>query len=318
MSFLARGKTPLLHSAKCPLQEMRLLRQVGGLVHADRDSGSPISYERVTPPQTLAGQVAWVVGGAGIIGRGICRGLLNAGATVIVNSGSQARLDQLLKEFDNSERLVGIFGSMRNPECAQALVKNSMDMTNGRLNHVVAHCGVRWWASSQLSAGTGDNNLWPCSPGSSSLNYLGPQEFVERASLLPVLHMAAAQQLFKHLQHNQAGASYTFVTGRAGDQGNIEAQVNAHAVWGLAAALRQQYASSPVRVAELRVNLQVDRPAGERDADPRHTPLSRDIGEICAGVAASASEMSRGLHRLSKMGDIDDLKTRFPCPEYTQ
>lgn len=47
------------------------------------------------PGKALAGKVTWVVGGVGLIGKGICRGLLRAGSTVIVNSRSAERLSVL-------------------------------------------------------------------------------------------------------------------------------------------------------------------------------------------------------------------------------
>ena len=40
---------------------------------------------------SLDGKICWVIGGAGIIGTGIARGLLRAGATVIVNSRESRR-----------------------------------------------------------------------------------------------------------------------------------------------------------------------------------------------------------------------------------
>ena len=57
------------------------------------------------PPMsgTLEGQTCWVVGGAGQIGTGIVRGLLRAGATVVVNSRSGERLSALTEELGHPE-----------------------------------------------------------------------------------------------------------------------------------------------------------------------------------------------------------------------
>lgn len=269
----------------------------------------------VAEPKPLAGQVAWVIGGAGVIGRGICRGLLQAGATVIINSGSQLRLDRLYQDLGSPEKLVGIFGSMR-PAAADDVVKEVMEMTNLCLNHVVAHSGVRWWASSEPGGSLELENELGMSFPTSGL-YLDRTEFCERASLLPALHYTAAQLLLPHLE-NTPGSSYTFVTGGVSNQRSIEAQVNAHGVWGLAAALREQYASASVRVAEVRVNLKFDRPAHERALDPRERPLSADLGEVCAGLASSPSAEASGLHSLGTMEQVAALKARFPCPMVTE
>jgi len=293
-------------------QGMNAARYVGGLVEGFRDSGSPASTRvPVAQPQPLTGQIAWVIGGAGVIGRGICRGLLQAGATVIVNSGSQSRLDRLYQDLGCPQKLIGIQGSMR-PAGADAVVKDVMEMTNSCLNHVVAHSGVRWWASSQRGGSLELENELGMGKPTSDL-FLDRTEFLERASLLPALHYTAAQLLLPHLE-NSPGSSYTFVTGGVGQQRSIEAQVNAHGVWGLAAALREQYASSPVRVAEVRVNLRIDRPAHERALDPRERPLSADLGEVCAGLASSPSGEASGLHSLGTMEHVETLKGLFPCP----
>ena len=58
-------------------------------------------------PPALDGQVAWVVGGIGVIGSGLVRGLLRAGATVIVNSRFPSRLEQLNDDLGSPEKIAG-------------------------------------------------------------------------------------------------------------------------------------------------------------------------------------------------------------------
>lgn len=64
------------------------------------------------PPPALEGQVAWVIGGIGVIGSGLVRGLLRAGATVVVNSRFPSRLEQLNDELGSPEKLVAINASL--------------------------------------------------------------------------------------------------------------------------------------------------------------------------------------------------------------
>jgi len=267
----------------------------------------------------MIGQVAWVVGGAGAIGRGLCRGLLKAGATVVVNSSSKTHLEQLSRDLGNPHSLIAIHGSMR-PESAEATVEKALEATNSQLHHVMAHSGVRWWVpQKQATPDCEDAALQgprDCEEaalsGGKGLSQ-DPIRFSERASMLPALHYAAAKLLLPHLQKTP-GSSYTFVTGGAGEQNSIEAQVNAFGVWGLAAALREQYAGSSVRVAEVRVALKIDRPARERALDPRARPLTADLGELCAGLAASSSQDSVGLHTIDSMEHVLRLWAKFPCP----
>ena len=55
---------------------------------------------------SLAGTVSWVVGGVGIIGRGIAHQLLRAGSVVIVNSRFPGRLEALSEDLGHPEKLV--------------------------------------------------------------------------------------------------------------------------------------------------------------------------------------------------------------------
>merc|ERR1719167_357426 len=132
------------------------------------------------------------------------------------------------------------------PSGAVGLVREVMEMTSLRLNHVVAHSGVRWWASA-LPGGSLEleNELGLAASAAAEMHH-DPADFMERVSQLPALHYTAAQLLLPHLR-NTAGSSYTFVTGGASEQQSVEAQVNTHGVWGLAAALRAQYKASPAR-----------------------------------------------------------------------
>jgi len=118
-------------------------------VAPDRDSGSPASPINgvLGSPKSLEGKIAWVVGGVGVIGRGLCSGLLKAGATVIVNSDSPGRIQQLHEDLNHPANLVSIVGTMR-PSGVESTVNEAMEMTGRRIDHVVAHSGVRWWKRS--------------------------------------------------------------------------------------------------------------------------------------------------------------------------
>jgi NAD(P)-dependent dehydrogenase (short-subunit alcohol dehydrogenase family) len=282
----------------------QLVRFASGLAPRCRE----ISASANDGPGPLTGQVAWVVGGAGVIGRGICRGLLKAGATVVVNATSQTRLQQLHRDLNSPEKLLGVCGTMR-PSGAETLVHDVMQMTNSRLNHVVAHSGVRWWAD--LPESENEQLMHRMS----TLD-MSPEEFGERASMLPILHYTAAKLLIPYLK-DIPGSSYTFVTGRT-KRRSIEAHVNLHGVWGLAAALREMHATTPLRVSEIRMNMTVNRPSHQRAEDPRERPLSAEIGELCAGIASNPSAEALDFHNLETQADISLLKAKFPCPDVVE
>eukprot|EP00967_Tisochrysis_lutea_P087008 scaffold122932_cov28-Tisochrysis_lutea.AAC.2 len=200
---------------------------------------------------SLEGQVAWVVGGVGIVGAGICRGLLRAGATVLVNSRHETRLEQLADELGHPEQLVCVTGSML-PEHAAATITAGLDRTSQQLDHVVAHCAVRWWARNH-----GDETSTVLRNANSLLS-IAPEEFPALASQLASLHFAAAHHLVPRL--SQERSSYTFMTGGGPSQmrsvpGTLSSlgHVNAAVVSGLAGAMRSELSGSSLRVSELRV-----------------------------------------------------------------
>ena len=91
---------------------------------------------------SLANKTCWVVGGVGVIGRAISRSLLGSGATVIVNSREEERLDRLASDLGNPEKLITVHGSLL-PGKSDDTIKKALGMSSGSLNHVVAHGAVR-------------------------------------------------------------------------------------------------------------------------------------------------------------------------------
>jgi NAD(P)-dependent dehydrogenase (short-subunit alcohol dehydrogenase family) len=254
---------------------------------------------------SLVGQTVWIVGGVGVVGRGIARGLLQAGATVIVNSRSEERLDRILQDLQHPSRLIAIHGSLQ-PEQAQETVARALQQpeilsASDGLHHVVAHGAVRYWST--LQAGC-DETFSLTKPKNKHFLDLTSQEFLLASSTLAQMHFAAAQQLVPLLQkpksnnnnqHQYVQSTYTFVTGDGGGHPSSlrtpMGELNSHHVWGLSAALRRELQNDPsVWMRELRVGMQVNRPLDVREADPRTRPLSEDIGDLVAGLVVTAQQ----------------------------
>lgn len=264
---------------------------------------------------SLDGQVCWVIGGAGLIGSGIARGLLRAGATVIVNSRHEQRLAALSNELGHPEKLVTLHGSMM-PDGAEDTIEAAMGLSDGHLDHVVVHSAVRWWGRvgemdetgtlSAMNSGAGSRRGW--------LLNLSHDAFATQAVQLPLMQFAAAKRLLPRLAE-VPNASYTFVTGGAGEEARSAiGQINAQAVWGLAAAVRTEMRDSPLKVNEVRVGLRFNRKLEERLAEPREQPLSHEVGRICAGIAAAPAEEAPGeLLPLFSQQELQDLRARFPA-----
>ena len=266
----------------------------------------------------LDGKFCWVVGGAGIIGTGIVRGLLRAGATVICNSRYKQRLDALTAELGHPEKLVAYQGSML-ADGAEETVANVMELTAGQLDHVVTHSAVRWWGRHGGCDETGTIQAMDDGARGGKLLDMSIEEFSQQAVALPQMQFAAARLLVPRLQQVE-GASYTFVTGGAGESArSAMGQINAQAVWGLAAAMRSE--APTLKVAEVRVGLKFNRSVEERREEPRDTPLSHDIGTICAGLAAAPMDENwkNALHNLDSNAEVALTKSAFPalCKPYS-
>jgi NAD(P)-dependent dehydrogenase (short-subunit alcohol dehydrogenase family) len=258
----------------------------------------------------MTGQIAWVVGGAGVAGRALCLACLKAGATVIMNSGTSRHLSKLRADFNNPDNLICITGTLL-PDRAEAVVQQAMEMTGGRLDHVFAHNGLRWWPSE--TPGLGSGSLDPTSPlvDDDDAQLDGdPNSFVLKSSAATLTHYSAAQQLLPHLT-KQTSPSYTFLTGKARRK-NLVSQVNTHSVRGLASGLVELYEGSHVRVSALHVE----------GFDDEHDILSilarlAGIGEVCAGMAASA-ESFNGVRTLRSGEDMNRLRQQFPYGEFVE
>lgn len=273
---------------------------------------------------SLVNQSAWVVGGVGIVGRGITRGLLQAGATVIVNSRSSERLEKIKDSLGNPERLICVKGSLLpgSGSSSKTVVEVLKDVP--LLNHVVAHGAVRWWAR----ASTASFNYYEYQPAcdeSYSLEKIKstaklldmPEElFLESSAQLASLHFSAAKNLMQRLEKSakltRKPSTYTFVTGDGGGKPNEDrtsmGEINSHHVWGLSAALRREMKqSTDVYVREVRVGLPITEDSANNASLKRNQPISEDIGDLIAGLAASHKPDQDDNGRLIKLEQFDDL-----------
>jgi NAD(P)-dependent dehydrogenase (short-subunit alcohol dehydrogenase family) len=90
-----------------------------------------------------------VAGGAGEVGEGITRQLLAAGATVIVPSRSQDKLEQLKVQLRHPANLITKVADLSSLEGAERL-RDELKADLGQLHHVVASLGG-WWQGQPLT-----------------------------------------------------------------------------------------------------------------------------------------------------------------------
>jgi len=260
-----------------------------------------------SPPASLEGKVCWVVGGVDTVsggaqsslhdafaawrggakkdslvdctqvGRNLVRGLLDAGAMVVVNSRTASRLEHLAETLGQPDRLATVHGSLL-PENADKTISNVMNLTAQRLDHVVAHAGVRWWAGRGKCDET--NTL-----AKDRLFTINDEDFPQKACQLAALQFSAARRLLPRLDEN---GSYTFVVGDgADDKRSALGAINLRACQGIAAACRHE-AIIACKVNEVKV--QVAAAPGDEAS------FLAGLGSLTAGVAgaeaAAAVEVS--------------------------
>lgn len=264
---------------------------------------------------SLANQTCWVVGGVGVIGRGIARSFLQAGANVIVNSSQESRLRQIASDLHNPSGLILIKGDLT-PESAQATIDMALTVApNGHpLRHIVAHGAVRYWTKQIAGCDETYSLVDDETVAQKRLLDMSPEDFVDTSSRLAALHFNAVKNLLPKLDAStDTHASYTFVTGDGGGhisgKRSATGEINSHHMWGLSAALREEIKTNYEKVAdanvlcrEVRVGLPVNRSMEEQKNKPRDRPLSEDIGDLCAGIAVSTKDNG-------KLIKIDSQKT---------
>lgn len=143
----------------------------------------------------LAGKVALIIGGAGEVGEGVARQFLTHGATVVVPSRDQYRLEQLREHLGRlcCDRLITYQGSCCTEEGGLDL-RNKIEQDVGQLDIVVASIGG-WWQGELLSQ-------VPLRIWSHIMENSLTAHFVAAKTFLPLLA-------------DQEGSSYIFLNGGA-------------------------------------------------------------------------------------------------------
>mmetsp|Transcript_23685 Transcript_23685/g.49032 ORF Transcript_23685/g.49032 Transcript_23685/m.49032 type:complete len:305 (-) Transcript_23685:436-1350(-) len=268
---------------------------------------------------SLAGKKVLIAGGVGTIGRGLARSLLQSGAIVVVNSRSQRKLDQLYEDLGRPERLIMINGTMMPSGVEETM--NEVYKRADSIDHVVAHCGVRWW-----SRDSDETNITSLpSAATSSITSLGLEEFQVQTRMLVDMHWGVAAQTLP-MMAGRPGTSFTFVTGGTNIRSSALQTMNTQMVWGLAEVLRSEAAAKAanmrgdcvhgVRVDEVRIQMKVDRDPKERAAEPRARPLSSDIGDVVAGLVSAGAKAACAetgvLHHIASAEEMKMKKLQYP------
>ncbi|XP_065840444.1 dehydrogenase/reductase SDR family member 2, mitochondrial-like [Oscarella lobularis] len=210
--------------------------------------------------ETLKDLVALVAGGAGVIGSATVRAFLALGATVVVPSRPQQRLDDLIAAVHENERsrLLTLVASAGTTHGVDQIVK-FLDEKNLKVNHVVSSLGGFWMKGQTIGQ--------PVSEWDEVFESGSRSHFIFSSQLLPQIA-------------DTEGATYTYVTGRGGEPMFMKSVglvgINQGAMYGLIVVAREEMKEKPVRVNEFRLGLLVTKENRE---------LADECGRVVAGLA---------------------------------
>ncbi|XP_059569972.1 uncharacterized protein LOC132243617 [Alligator mississippiensis] len=192
-----------------------------------------------------ADRLVVVLGGAGTVGSGIAKALLDRGFRVAVISRDAARLDKLRDFVPAAARprlhtLVGDVGSEAGAESAKRELVRSV----GQVTDVVSSLGFSWWQGGPP--------------------HTQPLQELHRVLDTLLLSTFTAWKAFFPLVQDSAEGSYTFITGGAGERllmpGTGFLTLGAAGALAFCRVLREEYPDVPCKLNEVKINMGVATP----------------------------------------------------------
>ncbi|XP_053126463.1 uncharacterized protein LOC128334159 [Hemicordylus capensis] len=227
-----------------------------------------------------------VLGGAGTVGSGIVKALLEKGFQVAVISRDGGRLEKL-KDFlpasthNHLHTLIGDVGTEDGAEAAKAALLKS----SGKVTDVVSSLGFSWWQGGP--------------PHTQSLKEL------HRVLDTLLLSTFTSWKAFFPLVKDNPNGTYTFITGGAGERllmpGTGFLTLGAAGALAFCQVVREEYPDVPCKLNEVKINMGVARPERLDQGYVSHL----EVGE----AVASLVEKRMVSHAVLSAGSLADLKT---------
>ncbi|KAM4722239.1 uncharacterized protein WCC33_008475 [Rhinophrynus dorsalis] len=227
-----------------------------------------------------------VLGGAGTVGSGTVKGLLEKGFQVAVISRDKSRLEKL-RDFvpaaysGNLHTLLGDVGSEEGAqEAASALLSQV-----GKVTDVVSSLGFSWWQGGL--------------PHTQSLQEL------QRVLDTLLLSTFTAWKAFFPLVKDDPNGTYTFITGGAGQRllmpGTGFLTLGAAGALAFSQVVREEYPDVPCKLNEVKINMGVATPDRRGPGYVSHL----EVGDAIATLV----EKRRVSHTVLCANSTADLKT---------
>ncbi|KAL6478966.1 hypothetical protein MHYP_G00123990 [Metynnis hypsauchen] len=226
------------------------------------------------------------LGGAGTVGSGLVKALLDRGFKVAVISRDSNKLEKL-KAFvspatkGNLTTLVGNVGSEEGAEEAKQALLRSV----GKVTDVVSSLGFSWWQGGP--------------PHTQSLKEL---HWVIETLLFSTF---VSWKAFFPLVRDDPNCTYTFITGGAGEKllmpGTGFLTVGAASTLAFCQVLREEYPEVPCKLNQVKINTGVASPERMAPGYLNHV----DLGEAVATLV----ERRNTSHTVFTINSPSDLKT---------
>ncbi|KAM3869904.1 uncharacterized protein ACN63O_004994 [Diretmus argenteus] len=231
-------------------------------------------------------RVVLALGGAGVVGSGIVKALLDKGFKVAVISRDNSRLERLRSFIspntkDNLTTIVGNVGSEEGVEEAKQTLLKAV----GKVTDIVSSLGFSWWQG-------GPPHTQPLKELHWVMETLLFSTFVSWKAFFPLVR-------------DDSSCTYTFITGGAGEKllmpGTGFLTVGAASTLAFCQVLREEYPEVPCKLNQVKIDTGVAPP--ERLAPGYLNHL--DLGEAVAALV----ERRNASHSVFTVNCPADLKT---------
>ncbi|XP_029952231.1 uncharacterized protein LOC115391938 [Salarias fasciatus] len=231
-------------------------------------------------------RVVLVLGGAGIVGSGIVKALLDKGFRVAVISRDSGRLEKL-RSFvspDTREQLTTMVGNVGSEEEAEQ-AKQALLKEVGKVTDVVSSLGFSWWQGGPPHTQSLKDLHWV-------IDTLLYSTFVSWKTFFPLVR-------------DDPERTYTFITGGAGEKllmpGTGFLTVGAASALAFCQVLREEYPELPCKLNQVRIDAGVASPDRMTPGYLNHL----DLGQAVAALV----ERRNASHKVVNVTSADDLKT---------
>ncbi|XP_075995030.1 peroxisomal trans-2-enoyl-CoA reductase [Genypterus blacodes] len=233
-----------------------------------------------------SGRMVLALGGAGTVGSGVVRALLDKGFKVAVISRDNNRLEKL-RSFvspntkDNLTTIVGNVGSEEGAEEAKAALLKAV----GKVTDIVSSLGFSWWQG-------------------------GPphtQTLKDLHCVIDTLLFSTfvSWKVFFPLVRDDPNGTYTFITGAAGEKllmpGTGFLTIGAASTLAFCQVLREEYPQLPCKLNQLKIDAGVSTPERLAPGYLNHLELGEAVAALVERRGAS--------HTVFSVSGPADLKT---------